>query len=90
MGTDSAANFSTAATTLMESERMKTRISGTSVIQVSRLSDGELFADVRLYGVLPRCRKLVLLTESPVYGGIWLRPLFGHNGEEKLLKSTGL
>lgn len=34
----------------------------------------------RVTGILPGCRKPVLLSVSPMSGCIWVKPLFGHAG----------
>lgn len=52
------------------------------VIRVSAnsLIEGGLFFDMRVYGVLPGCRKKVMLSFGPMARYVWFRPLFGHSG----------
>lgn len=42
------------------------------------------YASVEVFGILPKCRKVQLLTMMPGYRGIWVRPLFGHNGVDTI------
>ena len=50
-------------------------------IIVSLYSTGERYAEPRIWGILPRCGKVQLLSISPCAKRIIVRPLFGGRGE---------
>lgn len=43
--------------------------------------DRGYYADLRMFAMLPGCRKARLISITPMSDGIWLKPLFTHNGE---------
>ena len=53
-------------------------------IVVSLHSTGERYAEARVYGVLPRCHKMQLLSIYSCAKRIIVRPLFGGRGEASI------
>ena len=53
-------------------------------IVVSLHATGERYAEPRIWGILPRCRKVQLLSISPQAKRIIARPLFAGHGEASI------
>ena len=53
-------------------------------IVVSLHATGERYAEPRIWGILPRCRKVQLLSLSPQAKRIVVRPLFAGRGEASI------
>ena len=52
-----------------------------SRITVSKHRSGELFFHHDVKGILPGCRKIAILSTSPMACRIWVKNLYSYNGE---------
>jgi len=57
-------------------------------ISSNSLIEGGYFYDVKLQGILPGCKKVVVLHHNTMIGYLWLKPLFGGSGEARVSPSS--
>jgi len=54
------------------------------VVSKNDRCDGGYFVQHKVTGILPGCRKEVVLSFSPMTGYVWVNPLFGYSGSASI------